>query len=147
MSKPTIKYDNLPNPVGELLRSASLATTATVPVSKSTSLIFTTGHVGLNLQTGELVNDTIQHEFEAMFKCLDEALRHAGAKDGLRQAYKFTSYLTNVEHEHVMYKEFKKICPGHTPTWCLVMVERINIEGMRAEITAEGAIFHEDTSI
>lgn len=139
-----IKYDNLPNPVGELLRSASLATTATIPVSKSTSLIFTTGHVGLDLRTGKLVNDTIEHEFEAIFKCLDAALRHAGAKDGLRQAYKFTSYLTSVEHEKPMYQEFKKICSGHTPTWCLVMVERINIEGMSAEITAEGAMFHED---
>ena len=143
MFTPSVQYENLPNPVGELLRSASLASTATVPISPSTALVFTTGHVGLDLQTGRLVNDTSEHEFEAIFKCLDAALKHAGAKGGLKEAYRFTSYLTQVEDEQVMYRVFQNMCPGHTPTWCLVMVERINIDGMRAEIAAEGAIFHE----
>lgn len=143
MHAPTVKYDNLPNPVGDILKSAALATTATVPVSSNTSLVLTTGHVGLDLETGSLVNDSMEHEFEAIFSCLDAALKHAGARDGLRQAYRFTSYLTRVEDERIMYEVFRRACPGHTPTWCLVIVERINVEGMNAEIAAEGAIFHE----
>lgn len=146
MSTLVVKYDNLPNPVGELLKTASLATTATVPVSASTSLVFTTGHVGLDLHSGALVNDSIENEFEAIFNCLDAALRHAGAVEGLRQAYKFTSYLTRAEDEQIMYNVFRKICPQHTPTWCLVIVGSINIEGMSAEIAAEGAIFHSQKS-
>lgn len=142
MPPPEIKYDNLPNPVGALLRSASLATTATIPISPTTSLVVTTGHVGLDLYDGSLVNDSMDREFEAIFKCLDAALKHAGASQGLRQAYKFTSYLTRVEDEQAMYKIFQKMCPGHTPTWCLVIVSRINIEGMSAEIAADAAIFH-----
>lgn len=143
MLSSAVKYDNLPTPVGDLLKSASLATTATIHISPNTSLVVTTGHVGLDVDSGALVNGSIELEFEAIFKCLDAALRHAGAKNGLSQAYRFTSYLTKTEDEQVMYKVFQRMCPAHTPTWCLVIVGQINIEGMSAEISAEGVIFHE----
>lgn len=143
MASQTVKYANLPNPVGDLLKPASYATTATVPVSPSTSLVYTTGHIGLDLETGALVHDTPEHEFEAIFKCLDAALRHAGARDGLKAAFKFVSYLTRVEDEGVMQEVFKRMAPGHTPTWCTVVVGRINVEVMRAEIAAEGVIFYD----
>lgn len=141
---PAVKYDNLPNAVGELLKPASYATTATVPVSPTTSLVFTTGHIGLDLKTGDIVNDTPEHEFEAVFSCLNAALVHAGAKEGLRNAYKFVAYLVKVEDEAVMQQVFKRMFPGHTPTWITAMVERINVKGMRAEIAAEGVIFDID---
>ncbi|KAK1143723.1 hypothetical protein N8T08_006123 [Aspergillus melleus] len=136
----SITYQNLPGPVGDCLKPL-YATTAKVPVSPSTSLIYTTGHIGLNLATGKLVSETPETEFEAIFICLDAALKHAGAARGLAQSYRFTSYLVHAEDEKIMQDVFQKLVPGHTPTWCTVLVKEINVRGMRAEIAAEGAVF------
>lgn len=61
-----IAYQHLPGPVGDCLKPASYATTATFPVTPTTSLIFTTGHIGLNHETGELVQGSLEAEFEAL---------------------------------------------------------------------------------
>ena len=136
-------YQWLPGPVGECLKPASLATTAAVPISPTTTLIYTTTHLGLDLETCELVNDTIEGEFEAIFNCLDAALKNAGAVRGCGDAYRFTSYMTKAEYEPTMQEVFKRRWPGHTPTWATVIVPSINIPSARAEIAAEGAIYHE----
>lgn len=139
----SITYKNLPGPVGECLKHASLATTAAVPVSPTTSLVFTTGHIGLDLDTGNLVNSSAKAEFEAVFNCLDAALRNAGVSKGLRQAYKFVSYLANLEDEAVMQRVFQQKFPGHTPTWTTVVVKEIVVSSMRAEVAAEAALFYD----
>lgn len=138
----SIIYKNLPGPVGDCLKPASLATTATVPVSPTTSLVYTTSHLGLDLTTGELVNSLIEAELEAIFDCLDAALKHAGVATGLFQAFKLVSYLVDPAHEKVMQDIFKRRFPGHTPTWTLVIVKEINVPSMRAEVSAEAALFH-----
>lgn len=140
---PSITYKNIPGPVGDCLKPSSLATTATVPVSPTTSLVFTTGHIGLDLETGELVNSSAAAEFEAIFNCLDAALKDAGIAAGLALAYKFVSYLTNAEDEAVMQGVFQRRFPGATPTWATVIVRAINVPNMRAEIVAEGVLFHD----
>lgn len=138
---PSITYQNLPGPVGDCLKHASLATTATVPVSHTTSLVFTTNHIGLDLKTGKPVKDTATAEFEAIFACLDAALKNAGVAEGLTQAYKLVSYLVNPEDEAVMQRVFQSMFPGHTPTWTVAIVKEI-VPGMRAEVTAEAVRFH-----
>ncbi|KAJ6094548.1 hypothetical protein N7467_002061 [Penicillium canescens] len=139
----SITYKNLPGPVGELLKPASLATTATVPVSPTTSFVFTTGHIGLDLETGNLVNSSARAEFEALFTCLDAALKNAGISKGLAQAYKLVSYLANSEDEAIMQQVFRQMCPGLTPTWTTVVVKEIVVPNMRAEIAADAALFHD----
>ncbi|RAH66720.1 RidA family protein [Aspergillus aculeatinus CBS 121060] len=141
MSNKSIIYQNLPGPVGDCLKPTSLSTTATVPVSRTTSLVFTTGHIGLDLATGSLVNTTVTAEFNAIFDCLGAALKHAGVARGLHQAYRVVSYLTSPDHEAEMHRVFQQRVPGHTPTWCTVIVKEINVPGMRAEIAAEAALF------
>ncbi|RAK93885.1 hypothetical protein BO79DRAFT_268333 [Aspergillus costaricaensis CBS 115574] len=143
MSSPTITYKNLPGPVGDCLKPSSLSTTATVPVSPTTSLVFTTGHIGLDLKTGALVNSSPEAEFEAIFNCLDEALKHAGITTGLCQAYKFVSYLTSAQDEAVMQRIFHQRFPYATPTWATAIVKEINVPGMRAEIVAEAVLFND----
>lgn len=137
----SITYQYLPGPVGDCLRPSSLATTATIPVSPTTSLVVTTGHLGLDLQTGALVNSSAEAEFNAIFSCLDAALKNAGIANGLFQAYKLVSYLKNAEDEALMLRVFQQRFPGHTPTWSTVIVKEINVSSMRAEIAAEGALF------
>lgn len=137
-----IIYQNLPGPVGDCLKPSSLATTATVPISPSTSLVYTTSHIGLELKTGYLVNHSIEAEFEAIFDCLDAALKNAGVKNGLAEAFKVVSFLVDAKHDPVMQEIFKRRYPGHTPTWTMVIVKEINVPGMSAEMTAEAAIFH-----
>ncbi|OJJ30926.1 hypothetical protein ASPWEDRAFT_44885 [Aspergillus wentii DTO 134E9] len=139
----SITYQILPGPVGECLKPASYSTTATVPVSPTTSLVFTTGHIGLDLNTGELVNSSIEAEFSAIYDCLDAALKNAGVTGGLFHAYKFVSFLLRAEDERVMQEVFRKRFPGHSPTWTTVVVKGVLGEGMSAEIAAEGVLFAE----
>lgn len=139
----SITYKNLPGPVGECLKPSSLATTATVPVSPTTSLVFTTSHIGLDLKTGDLVNSSVVAEFEAIFSCLDAALKNAGVSKGLGQAYKLVSYLVNPQDEAVMQQVFQKMVPAHTPTWTSVIVKEIVVPNMRAEVVAEAVLFHD----
>lgn len=141
MAPLVVSYRNMPGPVGDCLRPAGLATTATVPLSTSASLIVTTGHIGLDLSTGALVIDDIEREFDAIFSCLDAAFRDAGARDGLRQAYKFISYILRAQDEIVMQQVFKRRWPGHTPTWATVIVQAINVPQAHAEIVAEGITY------
>ncbi|CAI7641210.1 unnamed protein product [Penicillium bialowiezense] len=124
---PSVTYQYLPGPVGDCLKPSSLATTATIPLSPTASLVVTTGHLGLDLETGQLVNSSAEAEFNAIFSCLDAALKNAGIVEGLLGAYKFVSYLQRFL--------------GHTPTWSTVIVKEINVSTMRAEIAAEGVLF------
>ncbi len=68
-------------------------------------------------------------------------LRHAGVSGGLKQAHKVASYFVNAEDEGVMQRVWKKMHPGHAPTWTLVIV-KITVSGMRAEMWADAALFH-----
>lgn len=138
----SVTYKNLPGPVGDCLKPSSLATTASVPVSPTTSLVYTTGHIGLDLQTGKLIDGPAEREFEAIFNCLDAALKHAGVTFGLRQAYNLIAYLVDSADESTMMKVFQQKFPGHTPTWTTVVVKEIVVPNMRAEISASGVIFH-----
>lgn len=137
-----VDYQYLPGPVGDLLRPAPYSTTARIPVSPSTSLIVTTGHIGLSLTDGSIITTSVEAEFNAIFDCLDAALKHAGAKDGLLNAYRFTAYLTSAEYEATMQEVFRSRWPGHAPTWTNVIVKGINVPMVRAEVNCEAAVFH-----
>ncbi|KAJ5385882.1 hypothetical protein N7509_008423 [Penicillium cosmopolitanum] len=137
----SVIYKNLPGPVGDCLKP-SLATTATLPVSPTTSFVYTTGHIGLDLETGNIINSPVENEFEAIFDCLDAALRHAGATLGLRHAFNLVAYLVDSTDEETMMRVFRQKFPGHTPTWTTVVVKEIVVPKMRAEISASGVIFH-----
>ncbi|KAF4464166.1 endoribonuclease l-psp family [Fusarium albosuccineum] len=130
-----VRYQFLPGPVGEMLRSSSLATTASIPLTGK--LIITTGHVGVNLETGELVTSSIEDEFNAIFDCLDAALRNAGVSRGLASAHKLVAYFTRAEDEATMLAIFRKRYPGHTPTWTSVVVTGLVNPRMHAEVQAE----------
>ena len=137
-----VKYRNMPGPVGECLKPASLATTATISLTSQTSLLVTTGHIVLDLETCALVTSNgIEAEFDAIFNCLDATFRDAGVSEGLRQAYKFVSYITRAEDEAIMQSVFKKRWPGHTLAWATVIVQAINVPELHAEIVAEGVLY------
>lgn len=130
-----VQYQWLPGPVGEMLRSSSLATTATVPLSGK--LVITTGHVGVDVKTGQLVASSVDAEFNAIFDCLDAALRNAGVPAGLAAAHKLVAYFTRAEDEARMLAIFRGRYPGHTPTWTSVVVVALVNPGMHAEVQAE----------
>lgn len=137
-----ISYQLLPGPVGKLLEG-TYSTTARVPISHSCSLVYTTGHVGLDLESGKLVSSSLKAEFEAIFRCLDTALKNAGVQKGCGGAFKFTSYLSSADCEATMQAVFKTRWPGHYPTWTTVLVTEIaGASHMHAEISAEAAAFH-----
>lgn len=136
-----IRYQHLPGPVGKLLEG-TYSTTASVTITPNTSLVYTTGHLGLDLKTGSLVKSSLDAEFDAIFECLDAALKHADVKDGCGQAFKFTSYLTSTDYESTLQEVFKRKWPGHQPTWVAVIVsELVGGPGMHAEIAAEAVAY------
>ena len=127
----------LPGPVGEMLRSAGVATTTTTSLPVTGKLVTTTTHVGLDLNTGEPVKGTPDEEFDAIFNCLDAALRQAGVDQGVGQAHKVTAYLVNGHDEPTLQRVFRNRYPGHAPAWATVVVPSIVVPGMRAELQAE----------
>ncbi|KAI1359614.1 Endoribonuclease L-PSP/chorismate mutase-like protein [Xylaria arbuscula] len=130
-----IEYRWLDGPVGEMLRSASLATTASVPLNGR--LVTTTGHVGVDIKTGRFVTDSIEAEFNAIFDCLDAALRNAGVTDGLAASHKLVAYFTRAEDETTMLTLFRQRFPNSTPTWTSVVVAALVNPGMHAKVQAE----------
>jgi len=138
---PSPEYRHLPGLVGKLLEG-TYSTTVSVPVSPTTSLVYTTGHLGLDLSTGSLVHSSLEAEFNAIFDCLDAALKSHGASGGCGQAFRFVSYFTSPDHEPTMQSVFKKRWPGHQPTWVAVIVREVVGGGaMNAEIAAEAAVY------
>ncbi|KAL0938622.1 endoribonuclease l-psp family protein [Colletotrichum truncatum] len=136
---PFTEYRWIQGPVGEMLRSSSLATTATVPLQGH--LVVTTGHVGVDLKSGQLVQSSIVDEFHAIFNCLDAALQDAGVKTGLAGAHKVVAYFTRAEDEATMLELFRGRYPGHSPTWTSVVVAGLVVPGMHAEVQAEAVRF------
>lgn len=135
------EYRHLPGPVGKLLEG-TYSTTVSVPMSPSASLVYTTGHIGLDLNTGSLVHDSLEAEFNAIFDCLDAALKNHGVSEGCGQAFRFVSYLLSPDLEPTMQSVFKKRWPGHQPTWVTVIVKEVVGGGaMSAEIAAEAAVY------
>lgn len=128
------EYQWLPGPVGEMLRGASLATTARIPLTSA--LVVTTGHVGVDLKTGKLVTESPTAEFNAIFDCLDAALKNAGVSKGLAKAHKLVAYMTDAKYEATILEIFRKRYPGNTPTLTSVVVGLVN-PGVHAEIQAE----------
>lgn len=128
----------LPGPVGEMLRSAGIATTTTVPFSGK--LVTTTTHVGLDLDTGKLVTSTLEDEFTAIFICLDAALQNAGVRRGVGDAHKITAYLIDPADEPTLQKIFRERYPGHSPAWGTAVVRAIVVPKMRAEVQAEAML-------
>ncbi|KAM5343326.1 hypothetical protein ACJ41O_014292 [Fusarium nematophilum] len=131
----SIRYQFLPGPVGQMLRSSSLASTVSIPLTGT--LVITTGHVGVDINTGEFVTSSIQDEFNAVFDCLDAALRNGGVSKGLASAHKLVAYFTRAEDEETMLEIFRQRYPGHTPTWTSVVVAALVNPGMHAEVQAE----------
>jgi enamine deaminase RidA (YjgF/YER057c/UK114 family) len=121
-----------------MLRASSIATTTTVPLTGK--LVTTTTHVGLDLNTGELITSSIEDEFTAIFVCLDAALRLAGIKGGVGDAHKITAYLVNPADEQSMIKIFRERYSGSSPAWATVIVPAIVVPKMRAEVQAEAVL-------
>ncbi|CAG9942598.1 unnamed protein product [Clonostachys rosea f. rosea IK726] len=134
------RYQFTPGPVGEMLRSASLASTVSIPLSGT--LVITTGHVGVDMKTGQLITSSIEDEFNAVFDCLDAALNNAGVSQGLATAHKLVAYFTNAEHEAKMLALFRARYPGHTPTLTSVVVAALVNPGMHLELQAEAISDH-----
>lgn len=134
MSKSTT-YQWISGPVGKMLLGASLASTARVPLAGA--LVVTTGHVGVDLATGQFVTESLEAEFNAIFDCLDAAFQNAGVPQGLAVAHKVVAYFTCAENEDTMLNIFRQRYPGHTPTWTSVVVSTLVNSGMHAEVQAE----------
>lgn len=140
----TPDYRHLPGPVGDLIRG-NYSTTVAIPVSPNTSLVYTTGHIGLDLTTGKLVYTSLEAEFNAIFDCLDAALQNHGVSGGCGQAFKFVAYLLTPDVESTMQKVFKERWPDHQPTWVTAIVKEVVGGGnMHAEIAAEAVMYSDD---
>lgn len=118
-----------------MLRDGHLASTARIPLNGT--LVVTTGHVGLNLKTGEFVTDTLENEFNAVLDCLDAALRNAGVAKGLGKAHKLNSFFTRAEDEPVFLRAFHERFPDNTPTMTNVVVAGLANPGVHVEVQAE----------
>ena len=104
--------------------------------------MYTTGHLGLDVETGALVKSSLQAEIEAILNCLDAALKHAGVLGGCGEAFKFTCYMRSADCQSTVEEVFKARWPGHQPTWVAVIVsDFVGGPGMNAEMVAEAITY------
>ena len=146
MKSPNLRarYQHLPGPVGKLLEG-TYCTTASVPISPYATLVYTTSHLGLDLQTGVLIRESLQAEVEAIFDCLDAALKNAGVIEGCGQAFKFTCCMRSVQQQSTVEAVFKGKWAGHQPAWVAVIVsDFVGGPGMNVEIAAEAVIYSDE---
>ncbi|GKZ51759.1 hypothetical protein AbraIFM66951_007064 [Aspergillus brasiliensis] len=127
-----------PGPVGRLFTNMGISHAAIVPATAK--IVITSGEPGLNLQTGELVTDSLEAQFRAAYDTVDAVLKHAGVTNGNFGAYKFTALLLDMQNEELLMSIWRERYPGHTPVFMAFGVKQLGMEGMQVELRAEAIV-------
>ena len=135
-NKPT--FSQSPGPLGELFHSTGVSHAAKVPLNGH--LVVTAGQPGFDLKTGQLVTSSIRDEAEAVFNCVEAALKSAGVTEGLAAAHKFTVFLLDFKHDDILMEVWRNRHPNHRPAWITIGINQLAVEGMHFEIQAEAII-------
>lgn len=138
VSMGVVHFSQTGDAVGRVCQEVGFSQAVSVPANAR--IVITAGQAGFDLQTGKLVETSVEDQILAAFDCVDAALRSAGVKDGLLSAHKMVSYLTDVRDEPLMMEIWRRRYPECRPTWTAVGVTSLCIRGMVIEIQGEAAI-------
>jgi len=101
------------------------------------NLVFTSGQICLNPETGKLNNDTFKNEVRQVFNNLNAVLLESGS--ALSQILKVTVFITDLSLFSELNEVFLEFFPEHPPARSAVEVSALPMN-VRVEIEAIGII-------
>ena len=104
---------------------------------KSGNLVFTSGQIPLNPETGELINGDFKSEISQVLTNLNAVLKSGGSS--LKKAIKLTVFLTDLSYFPQINEVFKEFFPENPPARSLVQVSALPMNA-KIEIEAIGSV-------
>jgi 2-iminobutanoate/2-iminopropanoate deaminase len=104
---------------------------------KSGNLVFTSGQIPLNPETGELINGDFKMEISQVLTNLNAVLKSGGSS--LKKAIKLTVFLTDLSYFPQVNEVFKEFFPENPPARSAVQVSALPMNA-KIEIEAVGSI-------
>ena len=104
---------------------------------KSGNLVFTSGQIPLNPETGELINGDFKSEISQVLTNLNGVLKSGGSS--LKKAIKLTVFLTDLSYFPQVNEVFKEFFPENPPARSAVQVSALPMNA-KIEIEAVGSI-------
>ena len=104
---------------------------------KSGNLVFTSGQIPLNPETGELINGDFKSEISQVLTNLNAVLKSGGSS--LKKAIKLTVFLTDLSYFPQVNEVFKEFFPENPPARSAVQVSALPMNA-NIEIEAVGSV-------
>ena len=104
---------------------------------KSGNLVFTSGQIPLNPETGELINGDFKSEISQVLTNLNGVLKGGGSS--LKKAIKLTVFLTDLSYFPQVNEVFKEFFPENPPARSAVQVSALPMDA-KIEIEAVGSV-------
>lgn len=104
---------------------------------KSGNLVFTSGQIPLNPETGELINGDFKSEISQVLTNLNAVLKSGGSS--LKKAIKLTVFLTDLSYFPQVNEVFKEFFPENPPARSAVQVSALPMNA-KIEIEAVGSV-------
>ena len=104
---------------------------------KSGNLVFTSGQIPLNPETGELINGDFKSDISQVLTNLNAVLKSGGSS--LKKAIKLTVFLTDLSYFPQVNEAFKEFFPENPPARSAVQVSGLPMNA-KIEIEAVGSV-------
>ena len=104
---------------------------------KSGNLVFISGQIPLNPETGELINGDFKLEISQVLTNLNAVLKSGGSS--LKKAVKLTVFLTDLSYFPQVNEVFKEFFPENPPARSAVQVSALPMNA-KIEIEAVGSV-------
>jgi 2-iminobutanoate/2-iminopropanoate deaminase len=104
---------------------------------KSGNLVFTSGQIPLNPETGELINGDFKMEISQVLTNLNAVLKSGGSS--LKKAIKLTVFLTDLSYFPQVNEVFSEFFPEDSPARSVVQVSALPMNA-KIEIEAVGSV-------
>ena len=104
---------------------------------KSGNLVFTSGQIPLNPETGELINGDFKSEISQVLTNLNAVLKSGGSS--LKKAVKLTVFLTDLSYFPQVNEVFKEFFSENPPARSAVEVSALPMNA-KIEIEAVGSV-------
>ena len=101
------------------------------------NLVFTSGQIPLNPETGKLINGDFKLEISQVLTNLNGVLKNGGSS--LKKAIKLTVFLTDISYFPQINEVFKEFFPENPPARSLVQVSALPMNA-KIEIEAIGSV-------
>jgi len=126
IEREALRTESAPAPVGPYSQAM-----------RAGELVFTSGQIPMDPESGDIVSGDIRQEAEQVFRNLDEVLKAAGTS--LRRAVKLTVFLTDMAHFGAVNEVYARFFEEPFPARSCVEVAALP-KGVRIEAEAVAVV-------